>query len=170
MNPRSIFYFAVSIVFACSCITLRAEDQLTLKTEYYEAAVNGAKAVNYKRWNTSRDGKLILTHEQRDLMQNGTFVQTDTVIFQDGKKLLHFFTLNGKRTCFYHPEAGYTVAQSDSDGDGRYDRIIITETKGKIMEYLDIKADGTILPISDAQLKAMQEALNKFSDGMKKFK
>ena len=117
MNSRSIFIFVASTIFASPFNALRAEDQTTLKTEYYEAAVNGGKAVNYKQWKTSRDGKLILTHEERDLMQNGKFVQIDTIIFQDGKKLLHFVTLSGKRTCFYHPEAGYTAMLSHLAGD-----------------------------------------------------
>jgi hypothetical protein len=158
-----------SFIFACSFGILRAEEPTTLKTEYYEAAVNGGKAINYKRWSTSRDGKVILRHEEHDLMQNGKFSQIDTIVFHDGKKLLHFITIDGKRSCFYHPEPGCTVTQGDSDGDGRYDKIIISDAKGLVVDYFNIGADGKLTPISDAELKTMQKALKDFSDGMKNF-
>ncbi len=107
MHLQIIFAFTATFVFGCSFDILRADDQTTLKTEYYEAAVNGGKAINYKRWKTSRGGTFILTHEERDLMQNGKFSQIDTIVFQDGKKLLHFTTIDGKRLCFTHPESGH---------------------------------------------------------------
>jgi hypothetical protein len=169
MNVQVIFAFIAFCVFGSSFDILRAEEQTTLKTEYYEAAVNGGKAINYKRWNTSREGIVILTHEERDLMQNGKFSQIDTIVFHDGKKLLHFTTIDGKRSCFTHPEPGCTVLQGDSDGDGRYDRIVINDKKGTIVGYFDIGGDGKLIPISDAQLKKMQDGLKAFSDGMKDF-
>lgn len=169
MNPRNAFI--PSVIFASALILsiANAEEQESLKTDYYEAATNLAKAVNYKRWNTSRAGKVILSHEERDLMRNGKFSQIDTIVFQDGKKLLHFITLEGKQSCVYHPETGCTVTHGDSDGDGRYDRIVISDTKGVVVDYFDVGADGKLTPISDAKLKAMQKTLKEFSDGMKDF-
>lgn len=161
--PRAIFASALILNI------VNAQEEGPLKTEYYEAAVNSAKAVNYKRWNTSRDGKVVLTHEERDLMRNGRFSQIDTIVFHDGKKLLHFFTIEGKRTCFYHPETGCIVTQGDPDGDGRYDTITVSDSKGVVVDYFDVAADGKLTPISDAKLKTMQKALNDFSEGMKNF-
>lgn len=156
----------ISVVFS-GC--LFAEDATTPKSEYYEAAVNGSTAINYKRWNTSRAGKLIITHEERDLTQKGAFDQLDTLIYHDGKKVLHFVSILGKRSCFFHPESGCTVLQSDSDGDGRYDRIVLNDAKGQMVDYFTISADNRITPISDAELKKAADALTKFSEGMKNF-
>jgi hypothetical protein len=167
MNLQIIFAYTAFVVFGCSSDILRAEDQTTLKTEYYEAAVNGGTAINYKRWKTSRGGTVILTHEEHDKMQNGKFSQIDTIVFQDGKKLLHFITIDGKRMCSTHPESGCTVLQGDHDGDGLNDRIVITDTKGTIVGYFDMAADGKLTPISDADLKKLQTGMKDFSDGMK---
>ncbi len=65
--------------------------------------------------------------------------------------------------------AGCTVLQGDSDGDGRYDRVVINDSKGAIVGYFDIGLDGKLTPISDALLKKMQASLKDFSDGMKNF-
>ena len=99
MNFIRISTFAASFAFLCSANVLQAEDQLALKTEYYEAAVNGSKAINFKRWSTSRSGTIILTHEERDLLMNGKFNQVDTIVFHNGKKLLHIITIEGKGIC-----------------------------------------------------------------------
>jgi len=149
--------------------TSHAEDAGTLKTEYYEAAVNGATAINYKRWNTSRDDKVIVTHEERDLTRSGKFEQIDTLIFHDGKKVLHFVTLLGKRSCFFHPEAGFKVLQGDSDGDGRYDRIVISDAREQMVDSFTIAADGRITPIPDAELKKTQDMLKRGAEIMKNF-
>jgi hypothetical protein len=146
--------------------TSSAEDSGTLKTEYYESAINGA-TINYKRWNTSRDGKLIITREERDENHSGKFDQVDTLIFHDGKKVLHFFTLLGKPACFFHPEAGFTVLQSDSDGDGHYDCIVISDAE-HVVDAFTLAPDGRIIPISDAKLKQQQDALKLLHDAMKK--
>lgn len=169
MNRRKAIIPGVIFASALMLSIVSSQEEQSLKTDYYEAAVNFAKATNYKRWNTSRDGKVILTHEERDLMRNGKLSQIDTIVFHDGKKLLHFITLEGKRSCIYHPEVGCTVTQGDSDGDGRYDMIIINDAKGVVVDYFEIGADGKLTPISDAKLKTMQKALKDFSDGMKNF-
>ena len=169
MNRRKAIIPSVMLASTLILGIGNAEEEGALKADYYEAAVNFSKTVNYKRWNTSRNGKVILTHEERDLMRNGTFSQIDTVVFHDGKKLLHFINIEGKRSCIYHPETGCTVTQGDSDGDGRYDRIIINDAKGSVVDYFDVGADGKLTPISDAKLKAMQKTLKEFSDGMKGF-
>ncbi len=160
---------ALLCAFALISHSSHAEDAGTLKTEYYEAAVNGGTAINYKRWNTSRDGKIIVTHEERDLTHKGTFDQIDTLIFHDGKKVLHFVTLLGKRSCFYHPEAGFTVLQSDSDGDGRYDRIVISDAHEQMVDSFTIAPDGKVTPISDAELKKQLDIMKRFSETMKNF-
>jgi hypothetical protein len=59
--------------------------------------------------------------------------------------------------------------QGDSNGDGRYDRIIINDAQGVMVDYFDIGADGKLIPISDAQLKKTQGTFKEFSDGMKNF-
>jgi hypothetical protein len=169
MNHLYAIIPRVVIASALPFNIVSAQEEVPLKTEYYEAAVNLAKDVNYRRWNTSRDGKVIMTHEERDLMRNGKFSQIDTIIFHDGKKLLHFITLEGKRVYSYHPETGCTVTQGDSNGDGRYDTITVSNSKGVVVDYFDIAADGKLTPISDAKLKTMQKALNDFSEGMKNF-
>jgi hypothetical protein len=155
--------------FAVTSVIGRAQDADTLKTEYYEAAVNGATAINYKRWNTSRDGKIIVTHEERDLTRKGTFNQIDTLIFHDGKKVLHFVTLLGKRSCFFHPDAGFKVLQGDSDGDGRYDRIVISDTREQMVDSFTIAPDGRITPMPDAELKKTQDMLKRGAEIMKNF-
>ncbi|MES2470536.1 MAG: hypothetical protein V4675_24790 [Verrucomicrobiota bacterium] len=169
MNHLNALIPIVILASALIFNIVNAQEEGALKTEYYEAAVNSAKAVNYKRWNTSRDGKVILTHEERDLMRNGKFSQIDSIVFYDGKKLLHFFTLEGKRTCSYHPETGCTVTQGDPDGDGRYDAITVSDPKGVVVDYFDVAADGKLTPISDAKLKVMQKALKDLSEQMKNF-
>ncbi len=160
-----------SLLCACALISCSsyAENTNTLKTEYYEAAVSVGKTINYKRWNTFRDGKLIVTYEEQDLANKGTFDQIDTLIFHDGKKVLHFVSLQGKRSCFFHPEGGFTVVQGDSDGDGRYDQIIIQDAQGKMVDLFTIAVDGKVTPISDAELKKVQDAMKQFSEGMKNF-
>ena len=169
MNRHKAIFPSVTLAATLILGIGNAEEEGSLKSDYYEAAVNSAKTINYKRWNTSRGGKVILTHEERDLMRNGKFSQIDTVVFHDRKKLLHFITIEGKRSCVYHPETGCTVTQGDSDGDGRYDSIIINDAKGSVVDYFDVGVDGNLTPISDAKLKTMQKALKDFSDGMKKF-
>ncbi len=169
MNRRKAIIRSVMLASTLILGIGNAEEDGALKADYYEAAVNLSKTVNYRRWNTSRDGKVILTHEERDLMRNGKFSQIDTIVFHDGKKILHFTTLEGKRMCTYHPESGCTVTQGDSDGDGRYDTITVSDSKGEVVDYFDVAADGKLTPISDAKLKTMQKALKDFSEGMKNF-
>jgi hypothetical protein len=148
---------------------VRSQEPPPLKTEYYEAAVNGATAINYKRWNTFRDGKLILTHEERDLTQKGVFSQIDDLVLQDGKKVVHFVTLMGKRSCFFHPQAGFKVLQSDSDGDGRYDRLVISDAREQMVESYTITVDGKITPIPDAELRKLQDMQKRFGEAMRNF-
>ena len=150
-------------------LVTHAEDAGTLKTEYYEAAVNGATAINYKRWNTSRDGKIIVTHTETDQLQKGKFDLINTLIFHDGKKVLHFVTLLGKRSCFFHPEAGIKVLQGDSDGDGRYDRIVFSDAREQMVDSFTIAADGRVTPIPDAELKKTQDMLKRGAEIMKNF-
>jgi hypothetical protein len=126
-----VVFFASASIFSSLC----AEEENTLKTDYHEAAIDGGKSINYKRWNTSRSGKIILTHEETDPTRTGKFNQIDTIVFHDGKKLLHFMSIDGKRMCFYHPETGCTVLHGDSDGDGRDDRIVINDAKGIVVGY-----------------------------------
>ena len=160
---------SVICAFTLTSLISHAEDAGTLKTEYYEAAVNGAAAINYKRWNTSRDGKVIITHTETDQLHNGKFDLIDTLVFHDGKKVLHFVTLLGKRSCFFHPEAGFTVLQGDSDGDGRYDRIVISDAHEQMVDSFTIAADGRITPMPDAELKKTQEMLKRGAQIMKDF-
>jgi len=166
MFLRSLRPLSLLCAFALTC---HAEDAGTLKTEYFEAAVNGAATINLKRWNTSRNGKLIVTHEERDQTRKGKFDLIDTLVFHDGKKVLHFVTLLGKRSCFFHPEAGFTVLQSDSDGDGRYDRIVISDSHHQMLDSFTIAADGRITPIPDAELKKTQDMLKRGAQIKKDF-
>jgi hypothetical protein len=160
---------SLTCVFAVTSLISHAEDADTVKTEYREAAANGAAAINLKTWTTTRSGQVIIKHEERDLTRSGKFEQIDTLIFHDGKKVLHFVTLLGKRSCFFHPEAGFTVLQSDSDGDGRYDRIVISDAHEQMVDSFTIAPDGKLTPISDAELKKQLDVMKRFSEGMKKF-
>lgn len=81
------------------------------------------------------------------MTRKGSFDQIDTLIYHDGKKVLHFITILGKRSCFFHPESGCIVLQSDSDGDGRYDRIVLNDAKGQMVDSFTIAADNRITPI-----------------------
>jgi hypothetical protein len=165
-------YFRTLSILVVIALTLRvshAEDAGTVKTEYRETAVNGAAAINLKTWTTTRNGLVILKHVERDLTRSGKFDQVDTIIFYDGKKVLHFASLLGKRSCFFHPEAGVTVLQSDSDGDGRYDRIVISDAHKQMVDSFTVAADGKVTPISDAELKKQQDALKLFGETMKNF-
>ena len=169
MFLRHIRTLSLLLAFALMSRSGRAEDAGTLKTEYYEATVNGGTAINYKRWNTSRDGKVIVTHTETDQLHNGKFDLIDTLIFHDGKKVLHFVTLLGKRSCFFHPEAGFTVLQGDSDGDGRYDRIVISDAHEQMVDSFTIAPDGRISPMPDAELKKTQDMLKRGAQIMKDF-
>ncbi|WP_367871413.1 hypothetical protein [Luteolibacter sp. Populi] len=157
------------LVLFTSQLPLRAEEVATLKPEYYEAATNGGNAINYKRWQTSRNGKVILKHEERDLLGTGKFEQIDTTIFHEGKKVVHFITLQGKRMCTVYPECGLTVAQADSNNDGQYDRTVLSDATGRMVDYFTIGADGRISAISDEALKKVSDGLKEFSEGMRDF-
>ena len=161
-SVKSAKYFPPSVVS-------HAEDADTVKTEYNEAAANGATAINLKTWTTTRAGQVIIQHEERDLTHNGKFEQVDTLIFHDGKKVLHFSTVLGKRSCFFYPEAGFTVLQSDTDGDGRYDRISISDAHEQPVDSFTIASDGKVTPIPDADLKKQQDLLKRFDEAMKNF-
>jgi hypothetical protein len=150
-------------------LSIRGEDASPLKTEYYESAVNSATAINYKRWDTFRNGKLIVKREERDLLHTGKFVQIDEIVFHDGQKILHFSTIDGKRSCFFHPQGGFTVLQSDSDGDGRYDRILVSDAKEQMVDSFSIGPDGHIVPTPDAELKKLQDILKQSAEAMKNF-
>ena len=168
MNPLSLYTLVLFLAFPCASSILRANDQGTLKTEYHEGSGSEGQAVISKRWVTSRDGKVIIRHEESDLMRKGTFDQIDTLIFHNDIKVLHFVTILGKHSCFIHPESGLTVLQSDTDGDGRYDRFILSNAEGKMVDSFTIATDGKVTPISDAELKKTQALLKEFNEGMKK--
>ena len=164
-------FILVSVFCALTVVPLsiRAEDARPLKTEYHESAVNGATAINYKRWDTFRNGKLIVKREERDLTRTGKFGQIDEIVFHDGQKILHFITILGKRSCFFHPQGGFTVLQSDSDGDGRFDRIVISDAKEQMVDSFSIGPDGHIVPTPDAELKKLQDIMKQGAEAMKNF-
>jgi hypothetical protein len=139
-----------------------------LKTEYYEAAVNGATAINYKQWKTFRGNQLILTHEERDLAGNGNFSAIDFFVYYNGKKIIHSASVLERRIFLFYPDAGAQAMQSDSDGDGRYDKLTIMDDQGKTVETFAIAPDGRLAPNREADLKEMLEAVECAEKDMKK--
>jgi hypothetical protein len=157
------------LAFSLGQLRLRAEEVATLKPEYSESSTNGTKAITLKRWQTRRNGKVVIKHEERDLHQDGEFDQVDTLIFHDDKKVLHLMTFQGKKTCFFYPESGLAVTQSDSDDQGQYDRIVLNDAKKQIVDCFIKGADGRLVAISDEELKKVADALNSFSEKMRDF-
>ncbi|MES2659232.1 MAG: hypothetical protein V4689_11495 [Verrucomicrobiota bacterium] len=138
------------------------------KTEYYEAAVNGAQVINYKQWKTFRGNQLILTHEERDLGGDGSFSVIDFFVYHSGKKIIHSASVGKRRIFIFYPDAGAKAMQSDSDGDGRYDRLTIMDDHDKELETFAITPNGQLTPNREAVLKEYEEALKNAEEQMKK--
>jgi hypothetical protein len=144
-----------------------ARDLPPLKTEYYEAAVNGATAINYKQWKTLRGGELILTREERDLASDGKFSVIDFFVYHNGKKIIHSATVQERRIFIFYPDAGAQAMQSDSDGDGRYDKLTIMDNHEKTIETFAIAPDGRLTPNREADIKEMLEMIDRVEKEMK---
>jgi len=142
-----------------------------LKTNYYESAVNSAPnpTINYKKWTTSRDGKVILIREERDLSRNGKWAQIDQIIMVDGKTAIHFLSLEGKRSVIYHPDAQVQVIHADPNGDGLLDRISLLDAKQRTVDMFLTDKTGRITPVSDEELAKWQKQMKDFSEAMKDF-
>ena len=134
-----------------------AADAGTLKTEYNESAINGSATINFKQWKTSRQGKVILTHETTVLMAGDTFDMISTIIFHDGHKILQLSSSLGKRLCSFQPQADYKALLVDADNDGIYDGIVITDARDRLIDSFTIAPDGRVTPISDAELQTRKE-------------
>ena len=142
-----------------------------LKTNYYEAAINSAPdpTINYRKWTTSRDGKVILIREERDLARNGTWSQIDQIIMVDGKPAIHFLSLEGKRSVIYYPDAHVQVIHADPNGDGLLDRISLLDAKQRTVDIFQADKTGRITPVSDEELAKWQKQMEDFSEAMKDF-
>ena len=159
----------LTIAFAMICGLALAGDGL--KTEYYEAAVNSAPdpTINYKKWTTSRDGEIILVREERDLTRDGKWSQVDQIIMVKGKKVVHFLSLEGRRSVIFHPDANAKVIQADTDGDGIHERISLLDQKDRTLDIFQADKAGRITPISDDELAKWHKMLKDYSEVMKDF-
>jgi hypothetical protein len=144
-----------------------ARDLPPLKTEYYEAAVNGSTVINYKQWKTFRGGQLILTREERDLTGDGKFSVIDFFVYYNGKKIIHSANVPERRIFKFFPDAGAQAMQSDSDGDGRYDKLTITDNNQKTIETFAIAPNGRLTPNWEAEIKEMLESIDLVEKAMK---
>ncbi len=140
-----------------------------LKTNYYEAAVNSAPdpTINYKKWTITRNGKDILVREERDLARNGTWAQIDQIILFDGKKVVHFISLEGKRTVIYYPDTQLKVVQGNGDGDWK--RITLMAGSERTVDIFQVDKSGLVIPVSDEELVTWQTMMKNFSEAMKEF-
>ena len=133
-----------------------------LKTEYHEAAVNGGTntAINLKKWTTSRNGKVILVREERDVTGTGTWAQINQIIMVDGKKAVHSLSLEGKRSVIYYPDAQVQVIHADPNGGGLWDRITLLDAKQSTVDIFKADKTGRITPVPDEELAKWQKLLS----------
>ena len=154
-------------------LRVAARDLPPLKTEYYESATNGAAKINYKLWKTVRGGQLLMTREERDITGDGTFSSIDYLVYHNGQKVFQFTSVEfsaveRRRLCIFYPVSGAQAMQSDSDGDGRYDKLTIMDDRDKSVETFAIAPDGRLTPNREADLKEELEALERAEKDMKK--
>ena len=162
MIPRLLGFFLLS------CLICDASEGL--KTVYYESAVNGSKTINYRNWTTSRNGKVILTREERDLVQNGTWSEVDQIVMIDGKKVIHFLSLEGHPGVIYHPEAQVEVIEADTDRNGIIDQISIMDRNEQgVIGLFMVAKDGKITAASDEELAKRVKLLEEMKEKMKGF-
>jgi hypothetical protein len=147
----------------------RADEVNTLKTEYYEAATNFAPSVNHKQWTTFRNGKAILTRTEDDIARNGVFDSISTIISHEGQKILHLSSGLGKLLCSFEPQSKYQVLLVDADSNGVFERIVVSDAKGKLLDTFTVAPDGRVTPIPDAELRHNQDLLESGRKAFEKF-
>ena len=150
----------------------RAVDIPPVKTEYYEAATNGATKVNYKLWKTVRAGQMLMTREERDIAGDGTFSSVAYLVYHNGQKLFQFtsnvFSATERRCiCIFFPVSGARVMQSDTDGNGRYERLTVMDANGKRLETFAIALDGGLTLDTEAFIREEQATIDRVDKEMK---
>jgi hypothetical protein len=152
-----------------ACATASAETTLT--TNYYETAVNIAPRtnINFRQWTVSRSGEAILIREERDLSSNGKWAQRDQMVMHEGKRVIHFLSLEGSKSIIYYPDANLTIIQADWDRNGSPEHIVLLGQNEKPIEILAIDDFGNLNPVSDEELASTQKLLTDFSEALKDF-
>lgn len=124
-----------------------------LKTDYSESISSSSlNSTSNRTWTTSRDGRIILIRVENDLTRDETWAQVDQSIMLNGKPVMHFVSLKGKRSTIYHPDSQAQVIQTDPDAEGLPSRITLLDSKQQIVDIFQADQTGRISPANDEEL------------------